>query len=118
MMQDNSTPQASEANEAYLADLPQFMRPYRNPLAPGKVEWVDGWVVESSGDVEMDRIIGEAYAIEVARKAGKYQNPSLVTFAISCIIEKSRVGALTSECAIEHAFISKLASMACAGVKN
>lgn len=118
MMSNNSTPQGSDANEAYWADLPQFMRPYRNPLTPNKVEWIDGWVVESSGDVAMDRIIGEAYAIEAARKASKYQNPSLVTFAISCIIEKSRACALTGECAIEHAFISKLASMACAGAKN
>lgn len=108
----------ADATEAFLATLPQFMRPYCSPLTPNKVEWVDGWVVETSGDLELDRILGEFYAVEVTRLANEQNNPSLVTFAIACLMEKSKSNQLTSEGAIESAFVGKLARMACAGSKN
>lgn len=117
-MSDNNTTGTLDATTAFNAGLPQFMRAHFNPIEPNKVSWIDGWDVKTTGDLETDRIVGEAFAVEVVSLANQQSNHALVTLALSCIVEKACRNQLTTECSIEHSFISKLARMACAGSKN
>ena len=100
-----------------LSDLPAFCRPVLKHGDASLALWIDGWVVESTGDFAADTETGRQYGEHAVAYAKHKNSASFIELVLSDINIKTFIGD-TPLSGIEYGFFSRLAQIAFCGPMN
>jgi hypothetical protein len=100
-----------------LSDLPVFCRPVLKHGNASLALWIDGWVVQATGDFAADTETGRRYAELAVAYARSKNSASFIELVLSDINIKTFIGE-TPLSGIEYGFFSRIAQIAYCGSMN
>jgi len=100
-----------------FSDYPVFCQPVLKEDNPSLATWIDGWVVESTGDFATDIETGGRYAEIAVAYARSKNSASFIELVLNDINIKTLIGESPLSC-IEYGFFSRIAQIAYCGSLN